>query len=84
MPIIFSPEDQTILEAAYTRDPKPDKAARLEIVEQVSLGEKEVQVCSLVLSRAWMYKLTIFPSRSGFRIDDKLLAGSHALCYRMR
>jgi hypothetical protein len=47
MPTINSPEDQTILEAAYNRDPKPDKAARLEIVEQVSLGEKEVQVCSL-------------------------------------
>ena len=40
----FSPEDQTFLEAAYKRDPKPDKAARLEIVKQVALGEKEVQV----------------------------------------
>jgi hypothetical protein len=39
-----SPEDQEILEAAYKRDPKPDKAARLELVKQVALGEKEVQV----------------------------------------
>lgn len=39
-----SPEDQNILEASYRRDPKPDKAARLEIVKNVELGEKEVQV----------------------------------------
>ena len=32
------------MEAAYTRDPKPDKDARLKLVEQVALGEKEVQV----------------------------------------
>ncbi|KAK5124711.1 hypothetical protein LTR85_001424 [Meristemomyces frigidus] len=36
--------DQEVLEAAYKRDPKPDKAARLEIVKLVSLGEKEVQI----------------------------------------
>jgi len=40
----YSPEDQAVLEAAYKRDPKPDKAARLELVRQVALGEKEVQV----------------------------------------
>jgi len=39
-----SPEDQAVLEAAYKRDPKPDKTARLELVKQVTLGEKEVQV----------------------------------------
>lgn len=33
-----------MLEAAYKRDPKPDKNARLDIVNQVSMGEKEVQV----------------------------------------
>ncbi|EME88302.1 uncharacterized protein MYCFIDRAFT_76128 [Pseudocercospora fijiensis CIRAD86] len=38
-----SPQDQMILEAAYKNDPKPDKAARLELVKQTSLGEKEVQ-----------------------------------------
>jgi len=37
-------EDQSVLEDAYKRDPKPDKAARLEIVRMVNLGEKEVQV----------------------------------------
>ena len=49
---IISPEDQTMLEAAYNRDPKPDKAARLAIVEEVSLSEKEVQVCIRSPSRA--------------------------------
>ncbi|KAI7210369.1 hypothetical protein KC333_g8265 [Hortaea werneckii] len=39
-----SPEDQAVLEAAYKRDPKPDKNARLDIVNQVSMGEKEVQI----------------------------------------
>ena len=40
----FSPEDQATLEAEYKKNPKPDKAARLAIVNQVCLGEKEVQV----------------------------------------
>lgn len=40
----ISPEDQAILEAAYKRDPKPDKTARQELVKHVALGEKEVQV----------------------------------------
>ena len=33
-----------ILEAAYNNNTKPDKQARLAIVERVSLSEKEVQV----------------------------------------
>lgn len=37
-------KDKMILEEAYSRNPKPDKQARLEIVERVSLNEKEVQV----------------------------------------
>lgn len=41
---VCSPEDQTVLEAAYKRDPKPDKTARIELVKLVALGEKEVQV----------------------------------------
>ncbi|KAK3673391.1 Homeobox protein yox1 [Recurvomyces mirabilis] len=39
-----SPDDQAALEAAYKLDPKPDKAARLELVKRVALGEKEVQI----------------------------------------
>ena len=41
---ICSREDQITLEAEYARNSKPDKAARLEIVKKVALGEKEVQV----------------------------------------
>ncbi|KAI0176242.1 hypothetical protein GGR52DRAFT_352684 [Hypoxylon sp. FL1284] len=37
-------QDKAILEAAYTSNPKPDKAARLDIVSRVSLNEKEVQI----------------------------------------
>ncbi|KAJ6141212.1 hypothetical protein N7470_010108 [Penicillium chermesinum] len=39
-----SPEDHAILEEEYQRNPKPDKVARANIVNRVSLGEKEVQV----------------------------------------
>jgi hypothetical protein len=39
-------KDKAILEAAYSANPKPDKAARLDIVKRVSLNEKEVQVSS--------------------------------------
>ncbi|KAL6715647.1 Homeobox protein yox1 [Lecanora helva] len=41
-----SPQDQAVLEAEFERDPKPDKSARLSIVNRVALGEKEVQLCS--------------------------------------
>ena len=41
-------QDKAILEAAYNANPKPDKAARLDIVERVSLNEKEVQVCTIM------------------------------------
>ncbi|KAK3394452.1 hypothetical protein B0H63DRAFT_46197 [Podospora didyma] len=37
-------KDKAILEAAYVANPKPDKAARLDIVKRVSLNEKEVQI----------------------------------------
>lgn len=39
-----SPEDQAILETEYQKNSKPDKAARMAIVERVALGEKEVQI----------------------------------------
>ena len=42
--LFSSPKDQAILEAEYKQNPKPNKAARAEIVEKVSLNEKEVQV----------------------------------------
>ncbi|KAH9909388.1 hypothetical protein F4778DRAFT_229012 [Xylariomycetidae sp. FL2044] len=37
-------QDKAILEAAYNSNPKPDKAARLDIVKRVTLNEKEVQI----------------------------------------
>lgn len=40
-----SREDEEVLKAEYLKNPKPDKAARMEIVSKVALGEKEVQVC---------------------------------------
>lgn len=47
-----SKEDEEVLKAEYLRNPKPDKAARMEIVTKVALGEKEVQVCSSRVPRA--------------------------------
>lgn len=41
---LLSPRDHAILEAAYLKNSKPDKAERAQIVSQVELGEKEVQV----------------------------------------
>ena len=40
----YSKEDEDILKSEYLKNPKPSKAARLEIVKKVALGEKEVQV----------------------------------------
>ena len=45
---LYSPEDHAILEAEYAKNPKPDKAARIAIVNYVALGEKEVQVSATV------------------------------------
>ncbi|KAJ9660061.1 Homeobox protein yox1 [Neophaeococcomyces mojaviensis] len=41
-----SPRDHAILESAYQKNSKPDKEERLNLVKQVDLGEKEVQVGS--------------------------------------
>src|ERR1700753_532063 len=40
----YSPENQKILEEEFQRNPRPDKATRLDIVSRVTLGEKEVQI----------------------------------------
>ncbi|RDA83774.1 hypothetical protein CP532_5182 [Ophiocordyceps camponoti-leonardi (nom. inval.)] len=37
-------KDKAILEEAYQNNPKPDKQARLAVVDRVSLNEKEVQI----------------------------------------
>jgi hypothetical protein len=46
-----SKEDEDVLKSEYLRNPKPDKAARLEIVRKVALGEKEVQVSANIAPR---------------------------------
>ena len=48
-----SAKDKSVLEAAYHANPKPDKAARLEIVNRVSLNEKEVQVSPGMGNMLW-------------------------------
>ena len=48
---LYSPKDQATLEAEYKLNPKPNKAARAEIVEKVDLNEKEVQVSGWAGSR---------------------------------
>lgn len=43
--VFHSPEDQLILEAFYKENPKPNKAARAEILKDVKgMNEKEIQV----------------------------------------
>ena len=81
--------DKMILEEAYSNNAKPDKQARLDIVSNVSLNEKEVQVSSYIpaqngdsnyelprrLSRVWLTMLSV--SRSGSRTDDKMTGENH-------
>lgn len=50
--------DKEILEAAYNANPKPDKAARLAIVNRVSLNEKEVQVGTSLVQASALPRLT--------------------------
>lgn len=73
-----STQDKAILEAAYNANPKPDKAARLDIVKRVSLNEKEVQVSlgsSYALSLSGREELTrSCLSRSGFRTVARMTA----------
>lgn len=50
--IICSSEDQLVLEAFYKQNPKPNKAARAEILKDVKgMNEKEIQVCRKVVTR---------------------------------
>jgi len=81
---VYSPDDQAVLEAAYKLDAKPDKAARLQLVEQVALGEKEVQVRN-ISSQTVKGAVLIGRPRSGFRTEDKAAEGSLAgLCCHMK
>lgn len=55
------PEDQAILEAEYKRNPKPNKAARADIVEKVTLNEKEVQVSIAIYEKDFASRETRVP-----------------------
>ena len=80
--LLYSPEDQAILEDAYSRDSKPDKDARLALVNQVDLGEKEVQVCTLVVIHPYCVDILII--RYGSKIDDRPPDESQDRCSLMR
>ena len=78
---LHSPEDHAILEAEYKKNPKPDKAARIEIVNRVALGEKEVQAsaaeildaCFDTASFAMLLRMCadLAAPRYGSKIDDR-------------
>lgn len=74
-----SPQDQAILEAEYERNPKPDKSARMGIVNRVTLGEKEVQVSRQVYDREERSEQRSFCGRARltsvlFRYGSKIVA----------
>jgi hypothetical protein len=86
-----SPRDQVILEAEYKQNPKPNKAARAEIVEKVSLNEKEVQVripfqdaavldSDASLKSTWLTRICRYGSKTG----GKLIEESHGHFYHTR
>jgi hypothetical protein len=58
-----SKEDEDVLKAEYLKNPKPDKALRLEIVSKVALGEKEVQVRPPILIHVTSVRLLLTCTR---------------------
>jgi hypothetical protein len=54
-----------ILEEAYSSNPKPDKQARLDIVQRVSLNEKEVQVWINIVFVVGLW-ISIYSTRYAF------------------
>lgn len=83
---VRSAKDKSILEAAYHANPKPDKAARLEIVNRVSLNEKEVQVSTATLYKAISLRGPIAKTlpRSGSRTEGRTTAASRVPCLRRK
>lgn len=79
----FSPRDHAILESAYQKNSKPDKEERLNLVKQVELGEKEVQVRLRHAAHLGSTPLANTPSRSGFRTADRTTAASQNHSSRM-
>jgi len=58
-----SKEDEDILKAEYLQNPRPDKAARLRIVRNVALGEKEVQVRTRIPSHVTSARIVLMHRR---------------------
>ena len=75
----ISPRDHAILESAYQKNSKPDKEERLNLVRQVNLGEKEVQV-SLCGSSICKSTFLLTEDRYGSRTVDKMIVGSLNRC----
>lgn len=69
-------QDKAILESAYNANPKPDKAARLDIVKRVTLNEKEVQVSLTIDSSGRAYERVNVPN-----LRQVQLFGTDASCY---
>ena len=66
------------MKAEYQKNPKPDKAARIDIVSKVALGEKEVQVgVPRVPCHEGANGLMPTP-RSGFRTSGRTTAAARA------
>lgn len=59
-----SAKDHAVLEAEYILNPKPNKAARAEIVQRVELSEKAVQVRTASMLTGlpvfWLQRVTPF------------------------
>jgi len=72
----LSPRDHAILESAYQKNSKPDKEERLNLVKQVELGEKEVQVGLWHSANPEIPPLANTTYRYGFRTVDRMTVGN--------
>jgi hypothetical protein len=67
--LLHSPQENAILEAAYHKNSKPDKAERAQILRQVQMSQKEVQVGQQVLPQLG---LRTHLDRSGSKTDARM------------
>ncbi|KAF2643876.1 hypothetical protein P280DRAFT_466602 [Massarina eburnea CBS 473.64] len=66
-----SKEDEEVLVDAYRRNPKPDKAARIEIEAKVALGAREIQI--------WFQNRRQNDRRRSRPLDSSILMSSSSL-----
>ena len=79
-PVLYSPEDKAVLEAAYLRSPTPNRDSLARIVERVSMTEKQVQVTShsllcFVRFQTVLSNTGVFALRFGFKTAGKRIDG---------